>query len=169
MKHNIRVMVNDKPYEQQVSSRMLLVYFLRDKLGLTGTRIGCDTGHCGACTVLLDGKSVKSCMVFAVQADGKNVRTIEGLTENNGELSPIQTAFCENEGFQCGYCTSGMIMSTCYLLSNNPNPAEHEIRRGIEGNICRCTGYVNIIRSIRAAAAKVREKNPRLKQTERLS
>ncbi len=147
----MRVTVNGVEREALAEPRRLLVHFLREELALTGTHIGCDTGHCGACTILLDGKSVKSCMVLAVQADGKSITTIEGL-ERFGRLHPIQAAFREHHGLQCGYCTPGMILSALYLLQQNPSPTEEEIRSAIAGNLCRCTGYVNIVKSIQAAA-----------------
>jgi aerobic carbon-monoxide dehydrogenase small subunit len=150
----IRVRVNGKWYESDVEPRKLLVYYLRDDLRLTGTHVGCDTTSCGACTVLLDGKAVKSCTVLAVQANGREVMTVEGL-EQDGKLHPLQTAFWEEHGLQCGYCTPGMLMSGYALLQNNPNPSEEEIRRGISGNICRCTGYMNIVKAIQSAAAKM--------------
>jgi carbon-monoxide dehydrogenase small subunit len=150
----IRVRVNGQLYESDVEPRKLLVYYLREDLGLTGAHVGCDTTTCGACTVLLDGKAVKSCTVLAVQANGREVMTVEGL-EQDGKLHPLQTAFWEEHGLQCGYCTPGMLMSGYALLQTNPNPSEEEIRRGISGNICRCTGYVNIVKAIQSAAAKL--------------
>jgi carbon-monoxide dehydrogenase small subunit len=147
----VSITVNGVQHNQEVEPRMLLVHFLRDVLGLTGTNIGCDTSQCGACTVHLDGMSVKSCTVLAVQADGGNVTTIEGLAQN-GELHPMQQAFWDHHGLQCGYCTPGMIMAAVKLVENNPNITEQEIRHGLEGNFCRCTGYENIVKSIRAAA-----------------
>ena len=152
--HTIGVSVNGERYEREVEARKLLVHFIRDDLDLTGTHVGCDTGNCGACTVLLDGRSVKSCMLLAVQADGAEITTVEGLAPADGELSPIQRAFSEHHGLQCGYCTPGMLLSATYLLSKNPNPSEEDIRRGIQGNICRCTGYVNIVKAIQAAAGQ---------------
>ena len=143
--------VNHKEYSGEVEPRTLLVYFLRDELNLTGTHVGCDTGHCGACTVVLDGKAVKSCMVLAVQADGAEILTVEGLADDD-RLHPIQEAFRQNHGLQCGFCTPGLLMSSLALLRENPHPTEADIRRGIEGNLCRCTGYVNVVKSIRAAA-----------------
>ena len=143
--------VNHKEYSGEVEPRTLLVYFLRDELNLTGTHVGCDTGHCGACTVVLDGKAVKSCMVLAVQASGAEILTVEGLADDD-RLHPIQEAFRENHGVQCGFCTPGLLMSSLALLRENPHPTEADIRRGIEGNLCRCTGYVNVVKSIRAAA-----------------
>src|SRR5262249_10942608 len=145
--HDIRVTVNGTPQDVQVESRLLLVHLLRDQLRLTGTHIGCDTTHCGACTVLLDGVPVKSCTVLAVQADGRKVDTVEGL-EKDGKLHPIQEGFWEKHGLQCGYCTPGMMMTSCALLARNKNPSEAEIREAISGNLCRCTGYVNIVKAV---------------------
>jgi aerobic carbon-monoxide dehydrogenase small subunit len=145
-------MVNGLPYELELEPRDLLVYVLRDRLGLTGTVVGCDTSSCGACTVLLDGESVKSCTVLGVQADGHELTTIEGLTEN-GTLHPLQQAFHERHALQCGYCTSGMILAAVSLLAENPAPSEDEIRHALEGNICRCTGYQNIVDAIEAVAS----------------
>ncbi len=147
----VNITVNGVAHEAEVEPRTLLVEFLRNHLGLTGTHIGCDTSQCGVCTVHLDGIAVKSCTVFAVQADGAAVTTIEGMAPT-GTLSPIQQAFWEEHGLQCGYCTPGMIMTTSALLASNPDPTEAEIRKALEGNICRCTGYQNIVRSIQAAA-----------------
>ena len=149
----ISVEVNGDVYERDVEARRLLVHFLRDDLELTGTHVGCDTGNCGACTVHLDGQAVKSCMLLAVQADGAKVRTVEGLAPADGELSPLQQSFSSHHALQCGYCTPGMLISATYLLQNNPSPSEDEIRRGIQGNICRCTGYQNIVKAVQAAAA----------------
>ena len=149
----ITVTVNGKKYERDVESRMLLVHFLRDELGLTGTNIGCDTSQCGACTVHMSGQSLKSCAALAVQADGREVTTIEGLA-TDGELHPMQTAFWEKHGLQCGYCTPGMIMASVAFLKNNPHPTEEQIRHGLEGNICRCTGYQNIVAAIKAASGQ---------------
>ena len=149
--HTVTIRVNGKSYTRSVESRMLLVHFLRDVLGLTGTHIGCDTSQCGACNVHLDGEAVKSCTILAVQADGRDVTTIEGLAEN-GKLHPLQTAFWENHGLQCGFCTPGMIMAAADLLRRNPSPDEAEIRHALEGNFCRCTGYQNIVRAIQEAA-----------------
>ena len=149
----IKVEVNGDLYEREVESRRLLVHFLRDDLDLTGTHVGCDTGNCGACTVLLDGQAVKSCMLLAVQADGAEITTVEGLAPD-GELNTLQRAFSEHHGLQCGYCTPGMLLSATYLLAKNPKPSEEEIRRGIQGNICRCTGYVNIVRAVTAASGQ---------------
>ena len=147
----IALTVNRARAEADVEPRQLLVYFLREHLGLKGTNVGCDTSSCGACTVLLDGESVKSCTVFAVQADGCEVTTIEGLAGDD-ELHPVQQAFHEQHGLQCGYCTPGFVMATVSLLQENPSPTEEEIRAGIEGNLCRCTGYHNIVRAVQAAA-----------------
>jgi carbon-monoxide dehydrogenase small subunit len=152
--HAITVTIDGETYERTVLARQLLVHFLRDALALKGTHIGCDTGNCGACTVIVDGKLVKSCMMLAAQADGAVIETVDGLADDEGELNPIQRAFNENHGLQCGYCTRGLLMSATYLLRNNPNPSEEEIRRGIRGNICRCTGYVNVVKSIQAAAGE---------------
>ena len=147
----INVNVDGVAYSDDVEPRMLLVQYLRERLGLTGTVVGCDTSNCGACTVHLDGRSVKSCSVLAVQADGHEVTTIEGLA-SNGELHPMQQAFHETHALQCGFCTPGMIMQSIDLLSENPNPTEAEIREGLEGNLCRCTGYQNIVRAVQTAA-----------------
>ena len=147
----ISVAINGELHERDVDARRLLVHFIRDDLGLTGTHIGCDTGNCGACTVLFDGTAVKSCMLLAVQADGASIETVESLAPD-GELHVLQQAFSDHHALQCGYCTPGMLMSAKYLLDNNPEPTEHEIRRAIQGNICRCTGYVNIVEAIAAAA-----------------
>jgi aerobic carbon-monoxide dehydrogenase small subunit len=149
--HQITVRVNGERYEREVEARKLLVHFIRDDLDLTGTHVGCDTGNCGACTVLVDGQAVKSCMLLAAQADGAEITTIEGLA-GDGELTPLQRAFSEHHALQCGYCTPGMLISATYLLEQTPKPSEEEIRRGIQGNICRCTGYVNIVRAIEAVA-----------------
>ena len=147
----ISVEINGERHERDVEVRRLLVHFLRDDLDLTGTHVGCDTGNCGACTVIVDGSAVKSCMMLAVQADGSSVETVEGLAQD-GELTPLQQAFSAHHGLQCGYCTPGMLMSAKHLLDHNPEPTETEIRRAIQGNICRCTGYVNIVEAIAAAA-----------------
>ena len=147
----VRVKVNGKPCEAAVEPRALLVDFLREELNLTGTHIGCDTTYCGACTVLLNGRTVKSCTLFAVMADQGEITTVEGLAKN-GTLHPVQRAFAENHGLQCGYCTPGLLLSTVHLLSKHPRPAEKQIRRAIAGNTCRCTGYQNILKAIRAAA-----------------
>jgi carbon-monoxide dehydrogenase small subunit len=148
----ITVTVDGAKYSDDVESRTLLVHYLREQVGKTGTVVGCDTSSCGACTVHLDGVSVKSCSVLAVQADGHEVTTVEGLSQG-GELHPVQKAFHEHHGLQCGFCTPGMIMASCALLKENPNPTEDEIRHGLEGNLCRCTGYQNIVTSVQAAAA----------------
>jgi carbon-monoxide dehydrogenase small subunit len=147
----VSITVNGVLQQQNVEPRMLLVHFLRDVLGLTGTNIGCDTSQCGACTVHLDGMSVKSCTVLAVQADGSSVSTIEGLAQN-GNLHSMQQAFWDHHGLQCGYCTPGMIMAAVKLVEDNPNITEEEIRHGLEGNLCRCTGYENIVKAVKAAA-----------------
>jgi carbon-monoxide dehydrogenase small subunit len=153
-KKHVRTKVNGRTHEAEVEPRLLLVHFIRDVLMLTGTHVGCDTTNCGACTVLLDGKSVKSCTVFAVQADGREIRTIEGVA-NNGKLHPLQEGFKEEHGLQCGFCTPGMILSACALLEKNPHPSEQEIRWGISGNLCRCTGYQNIVKAVQYAANKM--------------
>jgi carbon-monoxide dehydrogenase small subunit len=155
-RHQIRVTVNGSPHEAEVDSRLLLVHFLRDVLRLTGTHVGCDTTHCGACTVLLDGAPVKSCTVLAVQANGREVMTVEGL-EKDGKLHPVQEGFWEMHGLQCGYCTPGMMMTSYALLQKNKTPTEGEIRRAISGNLCRCTGYVNIVKAVQYAADKLRK------------
>ena len=147
----ISLTVNGESHEAEVEPRTLLVYFLREQLGLKGTNVGCDTSSCGACTVLLDGESVKSCNQLAVQADGCEVTTIEGLA-GGGELHPVQQAFHEKHALQCGYCTPGFVMASVSLLAENPNPSEEEIRRALEGNLCRCTGYHNIVEAVQAAA-----------------
>ncbi|HEY0356980.1 MAG TPA: (2Fe-2S)-binding protein [Mycobacteriales bacterium] len=154
--NRIHVNVDGVSYTDDVEPRQLLVYYLRDRLGKVGTVVGCDTSNCGACTVLLNGRSVKSCTVLAVQADGAEVTTIEGLAQN-GTLHPVQRAFHEQHGLQCGYCTPGMIMASVDLLKDNPDPSESEVREGIEGNLCRCTGYQNIVKAVRAAAADMRQ------------
>lgn len=154
MKTPIRLKVNGTSQQHEVEPRLLLVHYLRDLLGLTGTHIGCETSLCGACTVLLDGRAVKSCTVLAVQADGSEVTTIEGLARD-GRLHPVQEGFWEEHGLQCGYCTPGMILAGYDLLERNPNPSEAEIRRAIAGNLCRCTGYQHIINAIRTAARKM--------------
>jgi carbon-monoxide dehydrogenase small subunit len=158
--HAISVKINGSEQKAEVESRLLLVHLLREKLSMTGTHIGCDTTHCGACTVLLDGQPVKSCTVLAVQADGRSVTTVEGL-EQGGKLHPIQNGFWQEHGLQCGFCTPGMLMTGYALLQHNTDPSEHEIRQAISGNLCRCTGYVNIIKSVQHAAAKLRsDANP---------
>ena len=148
----IRVTVNGTAHEHDVEPRTLLVHYVRETLGLTGTNVGCDTSSCGACTIHLDGEAVKSCTLLAVQADGSELTTIEGLA-NGTELHPMQQAFMENHGLQCGYCTPGMVMAATSLLEENPNPTEREVREGLEGNLCRCTGYHNIVKAVLAAAA----------------
>jgi carbon-monoxide dehydrogenase small subunit len=152
----ISLTVNGKKHELDVEPRVLLVHALREQLGLTGTHVGCDTSQCGACTVFMNGTSVKSCTIFAVQADGADILTIEGLKQD-GTLHPLQEGFWNEHGLQCGYCTPGMIMSAYGLLRENPNPSEQEIREGLRGNICRCTGYHNIVRAVQWAAAQMRE------------
>jgi aerobic-type carbon monoxide dehydrogenase small subunit (CoxS/CutS family) len=147
----ITVEVNGQSHEREVDARKLLIHFIRDDLDLTGSHIGCDTGNCGACSVIVDGTLVKSCMMLAVQADGSSVETVEGLA-NEDELVPLQQAFSDHHALQCGYCTPGMLMSATALLRQNPHPSEDEIRKGIQGNICRCTGYVNIVEAVKAAA-----------------
>ena len=153
-KKQVRIKVNGRDHEATIEPRLLLVHFIRDILTLTGTHVGCDTTNCGACTVLLDGRPVKSCTVFAVQADGREIRTIEGVA-TNGKLHPLQEGFKEEHGLQCGFCTPGMIMSACALLEKNPHPSEQEIRWGISGNLCRCTGYQNIVKAVQYAANKM--------------
>ena len=153
--HNITVMVNGQTHSAEVESRLLLVHFIRENLRLTGTHIGCDTSHCGACTVIVDGRPVKSCTMFAVQADGRAVRTVEGL-EVAGALHPVQAGFKEEHGLQCGYCTPGMMMTATALLESNASPTEAEIRQAISGNLCRCTGYTNIVKAIQHAAGAMR-------------
>lgn len=155
-KTQIRVTVNGQERTGAVEPRTLLVHFLRDHLGLTGTHVGCDTSQCGACVVTVNGKTTKSCTLLAVQADGAEIQTIEGLAED-GVYHPVQEGFWEEHGLQCGYCTPGMIMSSVSLLKRNPNPSEDEIRHELEGNFCRCTGYENIVRSVQYAAGKLRE------------
>jgi carbon-monoxide dehydrogenase small subunit len=151
---DITVKVNGESHADNVEPQQLLVYYIRESLGLTGTHIGCDTSGCGACTVLVNGKAVKSCTMLAAQADGAEITTIEGVA-NNGTLHPIQEGFWEKHGLQCGFCTPGMIMTTIDLLERNPNPSEHEIREALEGNLCRCTGYQNIVKAIQHAAGKM--------------
>jgi carbon-monoxide dehydrogenase small subunit len=155
MKIPVSMSVNGVVRSAEVEPRLLLVHFLRETLGLTGTNVGCDTSQCGACTVLLDGAAVKSCTMLAVQAEGASVTTIEGLAED-GKLHPVQEAFWEKHGLQCGFCTPGMILTACDLLKKNPKPTEAEIRHGLEGNYCRCTGYQNIVASVQAAAERMR-------------
>jgi len=153
--HHITLKVNGQVTQADVEPRLLLVHFLRENLNLTGTHIGCDTTSCGACSVHLNGRPVKSCTVFAVQADGGEVRTVEGLTQN-GKLHPVQEGFHEKHGLQCGFCTPGMLMTAAALLEQNPDPTEEEIRWGISGNLCRCTGYVNIVKAVQYAAEKMK-------------
>jgi len=150
--HDIEFTLNGDPVARTVSSRQLLVHFLRDDLGLRGPKIGCDTGHCGACTVSYNGKTIKSCMALAAQADGAEIETVESLSGESGELNDLQESFREHHALQCGYCTSGVLMSSKFLLERNPRPTAVEIREGIHGNLCRCTGYVNIVKAISAAA-----------------
>ncbi len=156
MMHPITVTVNGVQHSVEVEPRLLLVHLIRDQLRLTGTNIGCDTSQCGACTVHLDGQAVKSCTVLAVQADGSSITTIEGMA-SNGDLHPLQQAFWEKHGLQCGYCTPGMIMAAADLLTRNPRPSEAEIRHGLEGNLCRCTGYQNIVAAVQHAASQLAE------------
>lgn len=156
MLKQIKVTVNGQQHTLEVEPRLLLVHMIREVLNLTGTHIGCDTSSCGACTILLDGKSIKSCTVLAVQANGKTITTIEGLTPEGGPLTPLQEGFKENHGLHCGFCTPGMIMRATELLANNNNPTEDEIRWGISGNLCRCTGYNNIVKAIIYAGCKMR-------------
>jgi carbon-monoxide dehydrogenase small subunit len=158
-KHTITVTVNGQATTQEVDSRLLLVHFIREDLSLTGTHIGCDTSSCGACTVSMNGQTVKSCTVFAVQANGASLETIEGVAQG-GQLHPLQEGFWEKHGLQCGYCTPGMIMSAKHLLSKNADPSETEIRQAISGNLCRCTGYNKIVEAVQYAAAKINETAP---------
>ncbi len=155
MASSITVTVNGAQHTSEVEPRLLLVDYIRETLNLTGTHVGCDTSSCGSCTVLLDGAAVKACTLFAVQADGREVTTIEGLAPSRGEFHPIQVAFWEEHGLQCGFCTPGMIMSTYGLLANTPNPSEQEIRDGLSGNLCRCTGYHNIVKAVQTAASNM--------------
>ena len=155
MKRNVSLTVNGAKHELEVEPRLLLVHLLREELMLTGTHVGCDTSQCGACTVFIDGQSVKSCTVFGVQADGADILTIEGMKQGD-TLAPLQQSFWDEHGLQCGYCTPGMIMSALGLLQQNPNPTEAEIREGLRGNLCRCTGYQNIVKAVRAAATMAR-------------
>jgi len=158
MKKTIIVRINGRLYDEDVEPRLLLSHFLRETIGLTGTHVGCVVGECGACSVLLDGKVVKSCLHFAVQADGREVTTVEGLAKN-GELNPVQEAFVKNYAFQCGYCTPGMVMTSYALLQRNPNPSEEEIRKALAGNLCMCTGYVQIVDAVKEAAEKQKTAN----------
>jgi carbon-monoxide dehydrogenase small subunit len=155
MTQTVKLTINSQPYEAQVEPRLLLVHFIREVAGLTGTHIGCDTTSCGACSVLVDGVPAKSCTLLAVQVDGAQIRTVEGM-EQNGALHPVQEGFMQEHGLQCGFCTPGMMLVGAALLERNPNPSEAEIRRAISGNLCRCTGYVNIVKAIQAAAATMR-------------
>lgn len=156
MAEQVSITVNSTTYQKEVEPRTLLVHFIRDVLGLTGTNIGCETSLCGACTIIQDGVAVKSCTQLAVQADGSEIMTIEGLADN-GNLHPLQEGFWEKHGLQCGYCTPGMILASLGLLQSNPNPTEEEIRHGLEGNLCRCTGYHNIVKSVQYAAEKMQQ------------
>jgi len=153
--HQVKVTINGKEFEHEVEPRLLLVHYIREKARLTGTHVGCDTGNCGACTVLFNGKLVKSCLMLAVQANRAQLTTIEGVAANG--LHPVQDAFLEKFGFQCGYCTPGMILNACSLLKANPDPTEHDIREALEGNLCMCTGYQQIIESIQYAAKRMKE------------
>jgi carbon-monoxide dehydrogenase small subunit len=153
-KQLISVDINGRQYKREVEPRMLLVDFIRSELGLTGTHIGCDTGHCGACTIILNGVSVKSCLLFAAQANGANILTIEGVARDPN-LRPIQDAFLDQHALQCGYCTPGMILSSLFLLQRNPKPSDEEIRKGIEGNLCRCTGYQGVLNAVKIASRKM--------------
>jgi len=155
--HEIELTVNGERVYGRALGRQLLVHFIRDVLGMRGTHIGCDSGNCGACTVRVDGRLVKSCMMLAAQADGSEVRTVEGLAGLHGDLTPIQRAFNEHHALQCGYCTPGFLLNAEYLLEHNPDPSEDDIRRALKGNLCRCTGYVNIVAAIQAVAAEQRE------------
>ena len=155
-KHTVTIEINGSSFTREVDSRLLLVHFLRENLQMTGTHIGCDTSNCGACTVLMDGRSIKTCTVYTVQANGKSLTTIEGM-ETEGKLHPLQEGFHEEHGLQCGFCTPGRIMRAAELLEKNPNPSEEEIRMGISGNLCRCTGYVNIIKAVQYAAEKIQK------------
>lgn len=155
MKRAVRVKINGRFYGEEVEPRLLLSYFLRETVGLTGTHTGCVVGECGACSVLIDGRLVKSCLLLAVQVDGKEILTVEGLAEN-GVLHPIQEAFVKEYGLQCGYCTPGMILATHYILTKNPAPSEEEIRKGLAGNLCMCTGYMQIVEAVKSAAKSLR-------------
>ena len=155
MRRSISLTVNGRKHGAEVEPRMLLVHFVRESLGLTGTNVGCDTSQCGSCTILMDGKAVKSCTVLAVQADGAELTTIEGLAKD-GELHVLQQSFWDKHGLQCGFCTPGMILTACELLERNPNPTDAEVRHGIEGNLCRCTGYQNIVTAVQDAAERMR-------------
>ena len=158
MKQTVSVTINGRRYQEEVEPRLLLSHFLREAIGLTGTHVGCVVGECGACTVLLDGKAVKSCLLFAVQAGGKEVTTIEGLA-SNGDLHPVQEAFVEAYGFQCGYCTPGMVLAATALLGKNQNPSDDEIRHALAGNLCMCTGYMQIVEAVKIAAKRIAARN----------
>jgi carbon-monoxide dehydrogenase small subunit len=158
MPNKINVTVNGVAHQNEVEPRLLLVHYLRDVAGLTGTHVGCETSMCGACTVMLDGQAVKSCTVLAVQADGSKITTIEGMADG-GKLHPVQEGFWEEHGLQCGYCTPGMIMTAAQILERNPDPTEEEIRHGLEGNLCRCTGYQHIVQAVQYAAKKMKSKS----------
>jgi carbon-monoxide dehydrogenase small subunit len=157
MKQTVRLNINEQWYQEEVEPRLLLSFFLREQAGLTGTHVGCVIGECGACTVILDGRLVKSCLLFAVQADGRSILTIEGLAKD-GKLHAVQEAFVQQYGLQCGYCTPGMILATYYLLRRNPNPTEEQIREALGGNLCMCTGYVHIIEAVKAAAKELKNR-----------
>ena len=159
MKKSVSITINGVKHTHEVEPRLLLVHFIREELNLTGTHIGCDTTSCGACTVLVNGRPVKSCTMFAVQAEGAEITTVEGLAQN-GNLHPIQEGFMEKHGLQCGYCTPGMMMTAVALLKENPSPTDEQIRWGISGNLCRCTGYVNIVKAVEYAAAKMKGESP---------
>jgi aerobic carbon-monoxide dehydrogenase small subunit len=154
MKRKVTITINGARHTDEVEPRLLLIHYLREVVSLTGPHIGCETSICGACTVMLDGKAVKACTMFTVQADGREVLTIEGLAAADGKLDPVQEAFWNEHGLQCGFCTPGMILTTKQLLADHPNPSDHEIRHGLEGNLCRCTGYQHIVNAVKAAAAK---------------
>jgi carbon-monoxide dehydrogenase small subunit len=156
MTHSITVTVNDKEYTREVEPRLLLSDFLRHELGLTGTHVGCEHGVCGACTILFDGESMRSCLIFAIQADGHNITTVEGLATNKDNLHPLQQSFWEAHGLQCGYCTPGILMTLIPFLKQNPNPSEDEIRHALSGNLCRCTGYQHIVDAVKLAAEKMK-------------
>ena len=156
MKHSVKMTINGQTQSHEVEPRLLLVHYIRETVGLTGTHVGCDTSQCGACTILMSGQAVKACTVFTVQADGAKITTIEGLAKN-GDLHPIQQGFWEKHGLQCGFCTPGMMLTSCALLNRNRNPSEAEIREAISGNLCRCTGYVNIVKAVQYAAEKLQK------------
>jgi carbon-monoxide dehydrogenase small subunit len=160
MRVPIAVTVNDREHRLEIDTRLTLVYMLRENLGLTGTHVGCTTGSCGACTVMLDGKTVKSCCVLAADVDGQEIATIEALSSSPRDLHPIQVAFVENQGLQCGFCTPGIVISTLHLLRENPDPTEAEVRHAIAGNLCRCTGYQFVVKSVLAAAERLRQATP---------